>query len=141
MHTFYWHRNRSENMNGYWHLLFMLCLLAGVVVEVFHRRASTTENVSVSNTNGLPLKILSPWVFCYFYILIFPQLQSLCIFRYVLILFDFCKKTNKSEHKLLLKIPHYFVNWLLVETMVRPTNFFHGWVLSFWTYWMISFNF
>lgn len=41
---------------------FSLCfvdLLARVVGEVFHRRASVTENMSVSNTNGLPIKILS----------------------------------------------------------------------------------
>lgn len=73
--------------------------------------------------------LLSPYIFCYFYILRLSQLQSLCVFRYVLIPFDFCEKTIKLEHKVLLKIPHYFVTWLLVETMLRETHFFHGWIL------------
>lgn len=39
--------------------LCFVCLLARVVGEVFHRRASMTENVSLSNMNGVPIKILT----------------------------------------------------------------------------------
>lgn len=112
---------------------YSVYLLEGVAREVFHRRADVTENMSFSNTSGLPIKILSPYMFWYFYILTLSQLQSLCVFRYVLIPFDFCKETIKLEQKVLLKIPHYFVTWLLVETMQRQTHFFYGWVLSDWT--------
>lgn len=112
---------------------YLVYLPASAAREVFHRRANVTEYVSFSNTNGLPIKILLPYIFWYFYILSSSQLQSLSVFRYALIPFDFCKEMIKLEQQIHLKIPHYFVTWLLVETMQRQAHFFSGMVLSFWT--------
>lgn len=117
-----------------WHLLFMLGLSVGKHSQGgVSQKANVTENLSFSKTNGFPIKILSPYIFWYFFMLSLSQLQSLCVFRYVLIPFDFCKEMIKLEQKILLKIPHYFVTWPLVETMQRQTHFFYGRVLSFWT--------
>lgn len=82
--------------------LYLVCLLASAAREVFHRRANVTENVSFSNTNGLPIKILmvcqlkcmSPYIFLYFYILSLSQLQSLYVFGYVLTPLIFVRKLS-----------------------------------------------
>jgi len=84
--------------------------LARVAGEVFHRRASMTGNVSVSNTNGLPVKILFPYIFCYFYTPRLSQLQSLNVLRSVSIPFDIFEKTILVKHKVLLKIAQLFSN-------------------------------
>lgn len=46
----------TETDQKVWQFVYLLARVAG---EVFHRRASMTENVSLSNMNGLPIKILT----------------------------------------------------------------------------------